>query len=319
MTIRNYFNAPLYKKAMRSSAPGKIILFGEHAVVYGEPAIAIAVDLRIDVETAPASTYTVNGYPLDDRHHQYIKTAIEHYWHGEKLAFKTKSQIPSASNLGSSSALTIAVTGSLLGPAAQQAEVARCGFDVERTAQGMASPIDTSVVTHGSGVWLTNKPEDDLLWDFKRGGIRWCVHHLDLPPLVFVAGCTMKKSKTPIQVERVGRFVQRSGFARDVLREMGELSLKGVSALRDEDLQTVGRLMLKAHDLLAILGVNTPELQRLVDAAKESAYGAKITGAGGGGSMIALTDNPQETADAIRRAGGAPYILRVEKEGLKFM
>ena len=87
--------------------------------------------------------------------------------------------------------------------------------------------------------------------------------------------------------------------------------------LRTGDIEKVGKLMDRNHDLLAILGVNCTELQRLVDAARPHSHGAKLTGSGGGGSMIALTDKPDETAAAIKRAGGKPYIVKVSTDGVR--
>ncbi|HOQ27095.1 MAG TPA: mevalonate kinase, partial [Methanomassiliicoccaceae archaeon] len=76
-------------------------------------------------------------------------------------------------------------------------------------------------------------------------------------------------------------------------------------------------LMTRDHNLLTILGVSSPELQRLVDAALPYSYGAKLTGAGGGGSMIALTDRPEKVVEAIQRRGGTPYVVRTGVDGVR--
>ena len=77
--------------------------------------------------------------------------------------------------------------------------------------------------------------------------------------------------------------------------------------------------MTKNHKLLAILGVSSPELQKLVDAATPYSYGAKLTGGGGGGSMIALTDKPEKVYRAIELRGGIPYIVRTGVDGIKII
>jgi len=87
--------------------------------------------------------------------------------------------------------------------------------------------------------------------------------------------------------------------------------------MRAHDLEALGRLMSKDHNLLTILGVSTPALQKLVDASLPYSYGAKLTGAGGGGSMIALTDEPEKVAEAIRARGGAPFIVRTGVQGVR--
>ena len=97
----------------RASAPGKVILFGEHAVVYGEPAIAVALSLRTEVTIQEnGDQHRVNGQPLTPYHHAYIKDAIENLWkEGPPLDVRTDSRVPSASGLGSSAALSVATPG----------------------------------------------------------------------------------------------------------------------------------------------------------------------------------------------------------------
>jgi mevalonate kinase len=88
-----------------------------------------------------------------------------------------------------------------------------------------------------------------------------------------------------------------------------------VKALKREDLVEIGALMNRNHSLLFILGASSKELQNLVDAAEPLSYGAKLTGAGGGGSIIALTDDPERVADAIKNRGGRPYVVNKTQLG----
>jgi mevalonate kinase len=144
------------------------------------------------------------------------------------------------------------------------------------------------------------------------------MHEVDCPSMPkVVVGYTKSKARTMEQVMKVKRFVEGSDFAKEIIKEIDELVRAGYRALKDGDIQTFGKLMNRDHELLSILGVNTPSLQRLVDVTRESSYGSKITGSGGGGSIIALSDEPQETASSIEEAGGVSFVLDAEMEGCK--
>ena len=308
------------------TVPSKAILFGEHAVVFGEPAVAIALDLKMKLTLTPLEGESiVDGFKLDPKYHSYIWTAAQRLWKtspelAEKgFEIKISSSIPTSSGLGSSAALTVSTVACMLKLRNMYSEenVAKNSFEVEYETQGRASPIDTSTVTHGSSILLNGNKSENFLWQIERNDKSWYVHHCDLPDLTFVVGFSGKKGKTGEQVAKVKRFVEHSGFAREIIREIGDVTREGVKALKSNNKEQIGKLMDKNHKLLAILGVNTPELERLVQAAKRTSYGAKITGAGGGGCMIALTDDPEATAKSILHAKGTPYIVHISHEGVK--
>ena len=198
-----------------------------------------------------------------------------------------------------------------------QEVVARQAFEVESIVQGRASPIDTSVSTHGGGIFIDSQQGNDLLWEISKDTRRWFVHHCQVPEMNMVVGFTGVKAPTGPLVAKVKRYVDHTGFAREIIEDIGSLTLDGMRCIKRGDLEGLGRVMTKDHDLLAILGVSTPELQKLVDAALPFSYGAKLTGAGGGGSMIALTDRPKETAQAISSRGGTPFIVHTGVDGVR--
>ncbi|MBI0584732.1 MAG: mevalonate kinase [Methanomassiliicoccus sp.] len=302
-----------------ASAPGKVILLGEHAVVFGRPAIALAIDLRLRCEVAPSTAMTVNGHIMEGAGDPYIATAVKENWKGGPLAIDISSTVPPGSGLGSSAAVTVATLGALAaaeGDIDPQA-VARRAFDVESLVQGRASPIDTSVSSHGGGIFISSERGENLLWEMARDTRRWFIHDCEVPEMTLVVGFTGRKAPTGPLVAKVRRYHDRSGFAREIIDEIGGLTIDGLARLRAGDVEALGRLMTRDHNLLAILGVSTPELQKLVDAALPFSYGAKLTGAGGGGSMIALTDAPEKVARAIRARGGTPYIVRTGVAGVK--
>jgi mevalonate kinase len=118
-------------------------------------------------------------------------------------------------------------------------------------------------------------------------------------------------------VAKVKRYVDHSTFARDIVDEIGEITEEGVGQLAKGDLEGLGRTMTRDHKLLAILGTSSKELDKLVSSVLPHSYGAKLTGAGGGGSMIALTDEPEKVMDIIRRKGGQPFAAETGVPGVR--
>jgi mevalonate kinase len=305
------------------SAPGKVILFGEHAVVYGKPAIAMAIALRIRVSAIPSkrNVTTVDGHVLKQAYHAYIKYAFDNFWDGGPIEFKTHSDIPSASGLGSSAALTIATIGAIKGlegktqPSLE--EVARLGHQTEYDVQGIASPTDTTTSTKGGGIFVSNEPGDDLLWNVSKGEKSWYLHHMDLPDdMTVVVGYSGMSSKTMKQVQKVSKVTKRSKFGQEIIDEIGDVVEDGRKALVKKDLVRLGELMNKNQKLLTIIGASSDALQALIDAVAGHSYGVKLTGAGGGGSVISLTDEPEKVAELFEKRGARAYIAKASKKGL---
>lgn len=304
----------------RASAPGKVILFGEHAVVYGEPAIAVAISLRTEVTIREqGDVHRVNGQPFSPHAHAYIKDAVDALWKGGPLDIRTESKLTSASGLGSSAALATATVGAILEMEGRFSEeqCARDAYAAEVSAQkGRGSPTDTSTVTHGRAVLVDKQKGAGFLWDISRGDRRWYLHDLDIPKLTLVIGYTGQRGRTADEVAKVARFVKRGAFAREVIRDLGQVTREAVDLLRDREKLALGVCMDDAHNLLSILGVSTPKLDDLCEAARRHAYGAKLTGSGGGGSMIALTDEPDKCAAVIARRGGVPITVSLGGPGV---
>ena len=295
----------------KASAPAKTILFGEHSVVYGEPAIAGAVNKRAYI-TIKESDTNLSVFKAPDigfeaelltRHKKYILTKgkpgiiryileVLHRTHDHSpIEITLSSNVPIGSGLGSSAAVTVATLAALYryhNIRFNKKSLAHDAHMVEQAVQGVASPLDTLVSTYGGLVYLSrNKNVEHFNVNF------------DVP---FVVGYTTKHGNTGKMVKDVKNLKTRNPkILNPVITAMGNLTNYAKQAILKRDFTKVGELMNINHGFLDVLGVNTLELSRMVYNAREAgAIGAKTTGAGGGGSIIALCPGKaDQVADAI--------------------
>ncbi|MDR3206479.1 MAG: mevalonate kinase [Candidatus Methanoplasma sp.] len=303
--------------AITASAPGKFVILGEHAVVYGEPAIALAINRRLTLTVARDTEMRLNDEPTDINSSPHLKNILSRY-DMIPVSVRSDSRIPAGSGLGSSAALSVAFSAAMRamnGRSHDLKEIAREAFEAEYFAQGRGSPMDTSASAHGMGVAL-NMPGGKPLWSLNKNGHSWDVAGIDVPKMTFVIGYTGIRAATGPLVEKVRKYKDGNGFAADIVGEIGRITLEGMDAIRRDDAVRLGSLMTKDHKLLSILGVSCKELNKLVDASLPYSYGAKLTGSGGGGSMVALTDNPERVCDAILSRGGSPFVVSTGVEGV---
>ncbi|MDR0791238.1 MAG: mevalonate kinase [Methanomassiliicoccaceae archaeon] len=305
--------------SVTASAPGKLIILGEHAVVYGKPAIALAIDRRIRCTLSNAQETTVNGRSFEPDKHPYLKHMMRH--NPSPVRIFTESSIPPGSGLGSSAALSasfLKALNTLNSVDKDNASLATDAFLTEYEVQGRASPLDTSASTHGNGI-AVNGPEDAgvHLWNITMNDNTWSVRDIPIPDMTLVVGYTGLHAPTGPLVEKVRRYKSKCRFANDIVNEIGHTTVEGMRALKNKDLVGLGKLMTDDHKLLSILGVSCNELNKLVNASLRYSYGAKLTGAGGGGSMIALTDTPDKVCESISLHGGAPFVVRTGEPGAR--
>ena len=291
------------------SAPGKIYLFGEHAVVYGEPAIACAVELRTRVSAKTSDAVTISSgignTGLDFEVHPYVSSAIKKL-DSPDVEIEITSDIPVGSGLGSSAAVTIATLAAInieCGLGYENEELAKMGHEIEKEVQGAASPTDTFVSTFGGVVEIPSR---------KR---------LNLLDCGIVIGNTNKGAspkKTAKLVKQVEQLKEEyPEMINPIIKTIGSFARQGEVLVSEKNYTSLGKLMNVNHGLLDALGVCTMELSALVYAARSAgAYGAKLTGAGGGGCMVALTDSLREVADAIEKAGGQAIITKFTPKGV---
>ena len=349
---------------VQASAPGKCILFGEHAVVYGQPAVAVAIDQRMSVTLELNDIWRIDGMRFNPDRHPHVEALKQRLWeNGPPLSIKILGTIPPASGLGSSAALSVAASAALRcaqgrqiidddwaegwtaarpnnvydGPwkkvkgdsieiGASSVDVDECAIlahAVEASAQGgRASPLDSSTCAHGGCIVLSDKIEPGLKWLYSRtlNDVKWEVHSVKLPESIdevwLVIGNTGIHAPTSEQVTKVASLLEESPERIREIETIGMISRRGISALMEGDMEGVGRAMSENHLLLRSLGVSCPELEALITAAAPSSLGVKLTGAGGGGCMIALTRNPKETSEAIELAGGRTLISKIAAQGM---
>jgi len=316
------------KTHAKASAPAKVILLGEHFVVHGEPAIVLAIDRRA-VVTAKARSDSkifidsedlrISGFFIDDKFYHkkgsikakeklepiYVvaKEIIRKCRLKKGLDIKIKSSIPIAAGLGSSAAVSVASAAalcSLLGCDETDDNIFQIAFNAEKLIHGTPSGIDPAISTYGG-----------ILWYRKSEPIKRLNINVEIPLII---GNTGKQRSTGELVAKVNNLRRRYASIIDkVINAGGEIVKRGLRALKDGDLKTLGELMNINHELLCALGVSCEELDNLVHAARKAgALGAKLTGAGGGGCMIALVspEKIKDVADAITDAGGEPFITR---------
>ena len=303
-----------------ASSPGKFILLGEHSVVYGKPAVALAIDRRFTCRVRRSPQNMLNGMVLDPSYQPHIASVIRANGM-DGISVVTESEIPSSSGLGSSAALSSSLSCALKtmkGADIDKREIAEEAFSAEYEAQGRASPMDASCCTFGGGVAL-NCPEGmgEDIWSVSRGGSSWKVSRVKVPKMTFVIGYTGIKARTGPLVEKVRKFKEHNRFASDIIDEIGGVTMDGMRNMENNDVVGLGEMMTRDHKLLSILGVSCNELNKLVNASLCYSYGAKLTGSGGGGSMVALTDRPDKVCETILMHGGLPFVVRTGEPGVR--
>ncbi|MCX6683368.1 MAG: mevalonate kinase [Methanoregula sp.] len=280
------------------SAPGKVFLFGEHAVVYGKPGIAMAIKPRVFV------TVRKTKHPQRAKS-PYIDGCFESM--GVMGSVYINSQIPSSSGLGSSAAVTIATLSAINDEFSlhkTREDIANMAFEIEKKVQkGRASPTDTTVSMYGGIVLIS-------------GGSR-----RRLPPqnLHLVIGDSLVSHSTAKMVELVGEQKKKHPDIVDpILNAIEGVSMSAIHHLNNP--KELGRYMDMNHALLEALGVGHPQLSKIVLVARsEGAFGAKITGAGGGGCMVALCPKhlKQRIANAIEACDARAIVTGIDIEGAR--
>lgn len=309
------------KENTHVSAPGRIILFGDHAINFGGPGVALAVEYRVHCNVKINSKFTVNSEDLDQKEHPYVRGAVLQAWTDmdRPISILKESNIPEGTGLGEKSASTVACLGaiSMIHDHLIFEEVARNAFEVHYDVEKTGTPLDISTSTHGRSVFLSSIVKDNPLWTFQKKDKQWTVHDLEMPELNLVLGYTGIPAPEKEMASKIQRFYQRNNFARDMMNDLSKISAEGYEAIRAGSLEEIGRIMTNSHKILVTLGAGHPMLDKLIKAVSRHSYGAKLTGSGGGGCIIALTHDPEQAMADIESAGGKAYLLKLASEGLR--
>ncbi len=303
------------------SAPGRVILFGDHSVNFGGPGIALAIEHRVHCKVRLNSKFSVDGEDLDTQKHPYARGAVLQTWTNmdKPLAIDFESKIPEGTGLGEVAASTIACLGaiSMIHNHLIYEDIARNAFEIHHEVEKDGTPLDISAATHGQGIYLSCHAEKNPLWTFRKENKEWTIHDLDMPDMNLVLGYTGIPASEKEMQAKILRFYQRNSFARDMITDLCRISAKGHEAIASGNLEETGRLMTKSHKVMMTLGAGHPMLDKLFQAASRHSYGAKLTGGGGGGSLIALTNDPEKTILAMEKAGGKAWSLELAAQGLR--
>jgi hydroxymethylglutaryl-CoA reductase len=302
-------------------AAGKIILLGEHAVVYGKHALAVpiadAVQAGIEKTSAGLTVSVADWGLLEEVDTSSKATGIsaiialilrELGISDSGYAIRLRSKIPPAMGMGSSASVAVAIIRAfnlLLELGLDDEKINAIAFDSEKLAHGTPSGVDNTVATYGESILFRN--EDSLR-------IETLV--LSEPPPLVVA-CSNESGMTLEQVAGVRRrYDQNRDRYRTLFTEIDEISQSGAVSLAQGNYAALGPLMNVCHGLLNAIEVSTPELESMVSLARANgAIGAKLTGSGGGGSIVALCPaTADKVASAFQAAGFRTLVFNDPKE-----
>jgi mevalonate kinase len=312
-----------------ASAPGKAILFGEHAVVYGKPAIAMALSKRAQVKVSGRSDEKIdvkirdlgirgiinlkNDNIISDSHKKgifkYVLSSVKKVHCGSGLNICIDVNVPIGGGLGSSAAVTVALIAAVSkynNKDLEKKEIARLAHEVELEVQNSASTLDTTISTYGGLIYLEKGAKEVISLE---------VNH-DIPVII---AYTDSRGNTAELIETVK--IRRNSYPEiidTIMDSIESVTVEAKEAILQNDKKRIGELMDINHGFLDALGVNTLELSNMVYTARDAgAWGSKITGAGGGGSIISFCpEGTEKVIKALKKSENA-FKADISKEGVK--
>jgi mevalonate kinase len=309
----------------KASAPGKIILFGEHFVVYGVKAILCAINKRITVtvekisenkiliESSIGNLRTVPNRPINEidfplRPFYYLADMmIQKYNEKSGMKITIDSDIPLGVGLGSSSACCVAGAAAISGVFTKNSkeEILQMAIDAEKTIFPNTSGADCTVCMYGG-----------LIQYDKQNG------HSKIesePSFHLVIANSKIEHSTKEVVSNVKKFKEKNEEKfSSICNEEANLIEDVLICLKNNDLKGIGRDMIKNQEYLETIGVSNEKLRNMIELATKFSFGSKITGAGGGGCIFALTDvdNMEKTIQLLTENNYECFSAKIDFEGL---
>ena len=319
-------------KQISASAPGKLMLVGSHAVVYDRPALVTAVNQRLTVVVkengtdvfhldAPDLGLIAYSKTIDQlgkkelpKSVRFIETLYKNFLslHPQKrgIIVTTKSDFSSSFGFGSSSAVTVAFAKALTclyGLKLTNQELFEMCYQTVLEVQGVGSGFDIASAIWGGTIKYVTPAK--------------VVETMKISHLPIVVGYTGIKADTPTLVRMVdSKLANSPAHINQIFDEIGQVTEKTCSALVKKDFPLVGQQFNRHQELMRKLGVSSIKLENLIFAALSAgAYGATLSGAGGGDCMIAMADikKIEQVKAAIKKAGGEVMDVELNQEGVR--
>lgn len=314
-----------------ASAPGKLMLYGEHSVVYGSPCIVTAVDQRVRVSVEPNGEGEIHvcspNVGLDEYHKsigrlgkddvpksmQFVEYLVKRFYGEYKIKqgirISTESDFSTQFGFGSSAAVVVALTKALakyFDIAMDKQKIFELAYQAVLDVQGVGSGFDVAASVYGGTIYYVTP-----------GNVIETVYEGDLP---IVVGYTGVKADTPTLIRQVAELKRNEAWVDSVFSDIGGLVGEAKELFKSKDFAQLGKLMNKNQRLLSTLNVSSKELNNLIKAAKAAgAYGAKLSGAGGGDCMIAFVDmrDKDRVGESIEQVGGVWMKVKTGAVGVK--
>jgi mevalonate kinase len=300
-----------------AEAPSKAIITGEHFVVHGAWALAAALPRKVRVELSQAPGFEVSSDRFGDSNSaelrpiaRVVEAMAREFSVRPAVKVLITSDVPEGAGLGSSASTMVAVASAFsklhsldLGVD----EVVRCSMVGEQDVHGRPSGIDPAVCAHGGVILfrLGSRPKKVVL---------------DAPRTLIISFSGRNRS-TRGQIGRVSLMKERyPDFFSRLADAVSELSLSAAEKLQKGDMKGLGNLLAINHAVLRSLGVSNDTLDRMIDLlASMGSYGAKLTGAGGGGSVVAVAPEGKEKSivSGLTARGFETFRVRVPAGGVK--
>lgn len=307
------------------SAPGKLMLFGEHAVVYGRHCIVTAVDKRLTADLQRSTDISINSMDYKIKNYvfdkldklpkqlKFVGSSIRYFYEKYRIksgvSISTGGTLKSSYGLGSSSAIVVCMIkglARLFRVPLPNKTLFDISYKINRLVQGSGSGFDIASAIYGKTL------------NYVAGGK--VIEKLNVSDLPLVIGYTGIKAQTPAIVQQVAeRRKENPEYYDGIFDKIEKISVKAKEEIESRKWKKVGALMNRNQRLLSELEVSSEKLDSMINAARDAgAYGAKLSGAGVGDCMIAIPDGSIEAVkEAITAAGGQVLSLKVNVDGVK--